>query len=141
MRVILFILAAYAFAAWNDARAECQRFKPDGTVEACQHMAPGAAPITPGPNQASADPCQLGGMLAYRAYMWAVPDAVVPDYKRLHYGVDYWGDMLVLKHDRAVAHRAVDYIAARLKPTGMRQPWEGAVYEAAREFIVKECSK
>lgn len=141
MRVILLLLAAYAFVGWNDANAACQRFKPDGSVEACQHMAPGAAPVTPNPNQASANPCELGGMLAYRAYMWAVPDAVAPDYKRLHYGVDYWGDMLILKHDRAVAHRAVDYIAARLKPTGMRQPWEGAVYEAVREFIVKECNK
>lgn len=36
MRVILVILAAYAFAGWNDANAACQRFKPDGTVEACQ---------------------------------------------------------------------------------------------------------
>lgn len=33
MRVILFILAAYAFAAWNDARAECQRFKPDARLQ------------------------------------------------------------------------------------------------------------
>ena len=55
--------------------------------------------------------------------------------------VDYWGDMLVLKHDRKVAHRAVEYIAMRLQPTGMRKPWDGAVYEAAREFIVKECNK
>ena len=28
MRIILLILAAYAFVAWNDARAECQRFEP-----------------------------------------------------------------------------------------------------------------
>lgn len=62
MRVILLILAAYAFAAWNDAQAACQKFKPDGTVEECQHMAPGAAPITPGPNQASANKCQIGGL-------------------------------------------------------------------------------
>lgn len=139
MRVILFILAAYAFVGWNDANAACQQFKPDGSVVACTPPASGTP--APNPNQASANPCELGGMLAYRAYMWAVPDAVAPDYKRMHYGVDYWGDMLILKHDRAVAHRAVDYIAARLKPTGMRQPWEGAVYEAVREFIVKECNK
>ena len=43
MRAILLILAAYAFVGWNDANAACQRFKPDGTVEACRHMAPGAA--------------------------------------------------------------------------------------------------
>ena len=107
MRVILLILATYAFAAWNDVQAACQ----------------------------------LGGMLAHKEYMEGTYDAQRPDSRRLHYMVDYWGDMLVLKHDRAVAHRAVDYIAARLKPTGMRQPWEGAVYEAVREFIVKECNK
>lgn len=61
MRVILLILAAYAFVGWNDAQSACQRFKLDGTVEECQHMAPGAAPITPGPNQASANKCQIGG--------------------------------------------------------------------------------
>ena len=33
MRVILLILAAYAFVGWNDADAACQRFKPDGTVD------------------------------------------------------------------------------------------------------------
>ena len=141
MRAILLILVAYAFVGWNDANAACQRFKPDGTVEACQHMAPGAAPVTPSPNQASADPCQLGGMLAHRAYMEGTYDAQRPDSRRLHYMVDYWGDMLILKHDRAVAHRGVDYIAARLKPTGMRAPNDGVAYEAAREFIVKECSK
>ena len=43
MRVILLILTAYAFAGWNDANAACQRFKPDGTVEACQRWNSGAA--------------------------------------------------------------------------------------------------
>ena len=141
MKAILVILAAYVFVAWNDAQAACQRFKPDGTVEQCQHMAPGAAPITPGPNQASADPCQLGGMLAHKAYMEGAHDAQRPDSRRLHHMVDYWGDMLVLKHDRAVAHRAVDYIADRLQGTGMRMPNEGVAYEAAREFIARECIK
>ena len=141
MKAILVILAAYFLVGWNDAQAACQRFKPDGTVEECQHMAPGAAPITPGPNQASADACQLGGMVAHKAYMQGTLDAKNPDYKYLHFMVDYWGDMLVLKHDRAVAHKGVDYIATRLKSTGMRMPNEGVAYEAAREFIVKECSK
>ena len=141
MRLAFIIFAAYAFVGRNDAQAACQRFKPDGTVEECRHMAPGAAPITPGPNQASADPCQLGGMLAHKAYMEGTYDAQRPDSRRLHYMVDYWGDMLVLKHDRSVAHRGVDYIAARLKATGMRAPNDGVAYEAAREFIVRECSK
>ena len=44
MRLALLLFAAYAFAAWNDAQAACQRFKPDGTVEECQHMAPGRTP-------------------------------------------------------------------------------------------------
>lgn len=114
MRAILLLLAAYGFVAWNDAQAQ---------------------------EQASANPCQLGGMLAYRAYLYATPDALYPSANALHYAVDYWGDMTVVKHDRAVAHRAVEYVAIRLQGTGMRKPWEGAVYEAAREFIVRECSK
>ena len=141
MRVILLILVAYAFAGWNDAQAACQKFNPDGTIEACQHMAPGGPLPTPAPEQASASPCQLGGMLAHRAYLYATPDALYPSANALHYAVDYWGDMMVVKHDRAVAHRAVEYIAIRLQATGMRKPWEGAVYEAAREFIVRECNK
>ena len=141
MRVILLILAAYAFAAWSDAQAACQKFKLDGTVEECQHMAPGAAPVASNPNQASANPCQLGGMLAHRAYMEGTYDAQRPDARRLHYMVDYWGDMLVLKHDRAVAHRGVDYIAAKMQGTGMRMPNEGVAYEAAREYIARECVK
>lgn len=104
-------------------------------------MAPGAAPITPSPNQASANKCQIGGMVGYKAYLEATYDAQRPDGRRIKYMVDYWGDMLILKHDRAVAHRGVDYIAARLKPTGMRAPNDGVAYEAAREFIVKECNK
>ena len=60
---------------------------------------------------------------------------------RLHYAVDYLGDMEPANLDRKVAHRAVEYIALRLQPTGLRKPWEGVVYEAAREFIVKECNK
>ena len=140
MLVILLILAAYAFAGWSDAQAACQQFKPDGSVVACEHMAPGGTP-SPSPTQASANPCQLGGMLAHRAYMEGTYDAQRPDSRRLHYMVDYWGDMLVLKHDRAVAHRGVDYIAARLQGTGMRMPNEGVAYEAAREFIARECVK
>ena len=90
--------------------------------------------------QASANPCQLGGKLAYDAYLESTYDAKFPDKRRLHYTVDYLGDMMVVKHDRKVAHEGVDYIAARLQPTGMRKPWDGAVYEAAREFIVNKCS-
>jgi len=60
MRAILLILAAYAFAAWNDANAACLRFKPDGSVEACQPVGSGCnAPVTPNPNQASANTYQL----------------------------------------------------------------------------------
>lgn len=141
MRVILLILAAYAFAGWNDAQAACQKFNPDGTIEVCQHMAPGVPLSPPAPEQASASPCQLGGMLAYRAYLYATPDALYPSANALHYAVDYWGDMMVVKHDRKMAHRAVEYVAIRMQATGMRKLWEGAVYEAAREFIVKECNK
>ena len=141
MRVILLILAAYAFAAWNDAQAACQRFKPDGTVEECQHMAPGAAPITPGPNQASANKCQIGGMVGYKAYLEATYDAQRPDGRRIKYMVDYWSDMTTLAHEKWAAYGTADYIAGRLQATGMRRPNEGVAYEAAREFIARECVK
>ena len=141
MRVILLILAAYAFVGWNDAQAACQKFKPDGTVEECQHMAPGAAPVAPNPNQASANPCQLGGLVAFKAYMEGTYDARYPDGLKLRYLVGYWSDMMALKHDRDVAYRAADYIAGRLQATGLRQPPEGVVYEAAQEYVNKECAK
>ena len=68
-------------------------------------------------------------------------DARYPDGRKLRYLVGYWSDMMALKHDRDVAYRAVDYIASRLQATGLRQPPEGVVYEAAREFIARECNK
>ena len=136
MKKLLFALLLASVAA--TASAACQQFKPDGTIVPCT---PPAERPAPSPEQASASPCQLGGMLAYRAYMEGTPDALYPSANRLHYLVDYYGDMMVVKHDRAVAHRGVEYIALRLQPTGMRKPWEGAAYEAAREFIVKECGK
>jgi hypothetical protein len=139
MKKLLFAVMLASVAA--TASAACQKFNPDGTVEQCQHIEPGAATVTPGPNQASANPCQLGGMLAYRAYMEGTPDALYPSANRLHYLVDYFGDMMVAKHDRAVAHRGVEVIAIKMQSTGMRKPWEGAAYEVARQFIVKECSK
>ncbi len=86
-------------------------------------------------------PCQLGGMLAHEAYLRATPDAMLPSANRLRHAVDYLGDMLVAKHDRSLAHRGVEIIAIRLQATGMRKPQEGAVYEVAREFIIKECPK
>jgi hypothetical protein len=139
MRKLLFALMLSSVAA--TASAACQKFNPDGTIEACQHMPFGAPLSPPGPQQASASPCQLGGTLAYKAYLEGTYDAQRPDGRKLHYLVDYWGDMMVAKHDRKIAHRAVDYVAIRLQATGMRQPWDGAVYEVAREFIARECSK
>lgn len=135
MKAILFALA---FLGMSTAQAACQQFKPDGTIVACT---PPATRPAPAPEQASASPCQLGGLLAYRAYMEGTPDALYPSASRLHYLVDYFGDMMVVKHDRAVAHRGVEVIAIKMQATGMRAPWEGAAYEVAREFIVKECNK
>lgn len=89
--------------------------------------------------QSTASPCELGGYVAYQAYLAGTYDAQYPDSKMLHYQVDYWSDMATFAHDRRIAHGAVDYIAARIKPTGMRKPWDGAVYEAAREYIVEHC--
>lgn len=125
--------------AATGAHASCVRIAADGTEGPCPvqvQQEPVAAP-----QQASANPCQLGGMLAYEAYLRATPDAMWPSANRLHYAVDYLGDMMVAKHDRAVAHKGVEVIAIRLQATGMRKPWEGAAYEVAREFIVKECAK
>lgn len=137
MRKVIFALMLAGFAATG--HAACVRIAADGTEVPCPvqvQREPVAAP-----QQASANPCQLGGMLAYEAYLRATPDAMWPSANRLHYAVDYLGHMMVAKHDRAVAHRGVEIIAIRLQATGMRKPWEGAAYEVAREFIVKECAK
>lgn len=136
MKKLLFALLLAASSA--SAFAECQRFQPDGTLAPCL---PKATRPAPSPEQASANPCQLGGMLAYRAYMESTPDARYPSANGLHYAVDYWGDMMVVAHDRAVAHKAVEVIAIRIQAAGFRQPPSAAVYEVTREFIVKECNK
>ena len=132
LMINIFMLAATGHAA-------CVKIAADGTEGPCPvqvQREPVAAP-----QQASANPCQLGGMLAYEAYLRAIPDVMWPSANRLHYAVDYLGDMMVAKHDRAVAHRGVEIIAIRLQAAGMHKPWEGAAYEVAREFIVKECAK
>jgi len=135
LRLNIFLLSIVAATG----HAACVKIAADGTEGPCPvqvQREPVAAP-----EQASASPCQLGGILAYKAYLEGTYDAQRPDGRKLHYLVDYWGDMMVAKHDRKIAHRAVDYVAIRLQATGMRQPWDGAVYEAAREFIARECSK
>jgi hypothetical protein len=141
MKTLLLILAVYALAGWHDAQAGCQRLKPDGSVEACQHMVPGAAPVTPNPKQAGANKCQIGGMVGYKAYLEATYDAQRPDGRRIKYMVDYWSDMTTLAHEKWAAYGAADYIAGKLQATGVRQPNPGAAYEAAMEFIVRECNK
>lgn len=132
---LLFLLALMVATG----HAECVRMAADGTSGPCPAQV-SREPVA-ALEQASANPCELGVKLAHDAYLLATPDAMWPSANRLHYAVDYLGDMTVAKHDRKTAHRAVEYIALRLQPTGMRKPWEGAVYEAAREFIVKECNK
>lgn len=86
-----------------------------------------------------ANACQLGGLIAYQAYMRSELDATRPNRERLHWMVDYLGESVPFVHDRTVAHKGVDYLARRLQPIGMRAPVDGVVYEATREFIVKEC--
>lgn len=137
MRKVIFALVLAGVAATG--HASCVRITADGTEGPCPAQVQ-REPVA-NPQQASASPCTLGGKLAYDAYLLATPDAMWPSANRLHYAVDYLGDMMVAKHDRAVAHRGVEIIAIRLQATGMRKPWEGAAYEAAREFIVKECAK
>ena len=142
MRVILLILAAYAFGL-----ERCQRGLPaiqtgrHGRGVPTLHIAPGSTPVTPNPDQASANPCQLGGMLAHKAYMEGTYDAQRPDSRRLHYMVDYWSDMTTLAHEKWAAYGTADYIAGRLQATGMRRPDPGVAYEAAREYIARECVK
>lgn len=137
MRKVIFALMLSATAA--TVQAACVRIAADGTEGPCPVQVQ-REPVA-NPQQASANPCELGGKLAYDAYLLATPDAMWPSANRLHYAVDYLGDMMVAKHDRAVAHRGVEVIAIKLQATGMRKPWEGAAYEVAREFIVKECNK
>ena len=93
---LLFLLALTA----TTGHAECVRFAADGT----------------------SGPCELGVKLAFDAYLLATPDAMWPSANRLHYAVDYVGDMEAARLDRKVAHRAVEYIALRLQTTGMRKP-------------------
>ncbi len=134
MKKLLLAIMLTCVAATGSA--ECRLFKPDGSVLPCP---PQVQPAQPAPEQLRVTLCEMGVMLANKAYLYATPDAMYPSAKNLHYAVDYWGDMMDVKHDSAIAHKAVIYIALRMQPTGMRKPWDGAVYEAAREFIISEC--
>ena len=64
-----------------------------------------------------------------------------PDGRRIKYMVDYWSDMTTLAHEKWAAYGTADYIAGRLQATGMRRPDPGVAYEAAREYIARECVK
>lgn len=135
MKTLLIILAAYVFVGWNDANAGCQRFKPDGTVEECQHL------VDPPPSDPGAM-CQIGVMLAHRAYVAGTFDAQLPDLPKLHYLVDFYGDQVSVAHDRRQAHAAVEYIARRMQKAGVRTPRGSPVMmQAEREFLVRECHK
>lgn len=90
--------------------------------------------------QASANPCQMGGFLAHKAYLEGTYDARRPDMEQLHYLVDYWSDMMVVAHDKQIAHAAVEFIAPHMKTTGMRQPHPAAVYELTYMFIAANCA-
>lgn len=134
MRLALILFAAYAFAAWNDAQAACQRFNPDGTVEECR------SPEAPKASQS--DLCQIGIALAHRAYVAGTFDAQFPDLPKLHYLVDFYGDQLTIQHDPKMAHAAVEYIARRMQKAGARTPrGSPLMMQAERELLVKECRK
>ena len=85
--------------------------------------------------------CFNSVMLAHKAYMQATFDAARPNYTFLHYLVDYYGDGMDVKFVYKTAHAAANYITVRLQPTGLRKPDENVAYEAAREYMVKECMK
>lgn len=118
-------------SAW----ADCTKFKPDGTVEKCEPIAQQRS-MSPEAIEAR---CNMGGLVAHKAYMEGTYDAQRPNYETLDYLVDYWADMLVVDSDREMAHRAVKYIADKMATTGLRRPDAGVVYEITREFMVKEC--
>lgn len=89
----------------------------------------------------SATVCDAGVMLGHKAYMEGTYDAQRTDMARVHYLVDAFGDMMVIMHDRAAAHRSVDYIARRVKMSGTTYPNDAMTYDIAQDFAAKECWK
>lgn len=85
-------------------------------------------------------PCNTAVILAYDAYLWATPDAKYPSIAQLRYAVDYLGDRPV-KYERKVARSAVEFIANKMQAAGFRKPSVGATYDAAMEFMTRECAK
>jgi hypothetical protein len=116
--------------------AACTVFKADGRVEACEHLETARRVDTP---EAIRERCNVGGLVAHKAYLEGTYDAQRPNYDTLDYLVDYWADMLAIDSNRDMARRAVRYVADRMRETGMRQPDAGAVYQFTREFMVREC--
>jgi len=92
-------------------------------------------------NAQSRDDCFMAGKVAHDAYIQATFNPQTPDIKLLHYMVDWWGDLQTYKHDREVAHRAVEYLAKRMKESGLTRAYPAVVYEATREFMIRECLK
>lgn len=101
--------------------------------------------LTALPAQAQDDPraelCQYGLMIAQKAYLSGTFDAKYPDYKKLDYLVDYWGESSGLLYDKPVALRAVRYIAERMQASGIRRPNEDYLYMPLHEIGYTECAK
>ena len=135
MKTLFFILlVGFTF----NAQAVCRQFKPDGSVVKCT---PAAIYDEPDSKEITQGICAISVKLAYDSYLRGTPDAKYPSLNYLHYLVDYFGDMLDVKHVPAISQKSVEVIAIRMQATGMRKPWVGAVNEIAQEIIVKECLK
>lgn len=85
--------------------------------------------------------CFMSGKLAHDVYLQVTFNPQTPNFDRLHFMIDWWGDLQTYKHDRAIAHRAVEYVANRMKQSGLARAYPDVVYEATREFMVRECLK
>ncbi len=102
-------------------------------------VAPTIALAEPDPVKLSK--CQYGVVVAQNAYLTGTFDAQRPNLSQLDYLVDYIADDLVIDLDRPVAKRAVIYIAAVMKESGVRRPHEGLMYVPVKHALNQECAK
>lgn len=83
--------------------------------------------------------CNTSVMVAHKAYIEGTYDAKNPDVEQLHYLVEYWADMSLVRSDRELSKAAVEYIADHMQATGARMVDPNLAYMFAREFMVKGC--
>ena len=113
MRVILLILAAYAFAGWNDAKA--------------------------GDNYCLS--CLQGVRVARETYMLVTLDPANPPLPAYRAAFEYRMKRQPFPANREHAANALIYIITRLKNADMVPFEEWQVDWAAQEYILKECKQ